>query len=414
LPRGFAARVIGYEALQEFIPLYPLYALLFAQHGLSTGEISALFALWSATAVVAEVPSGALGDRFPRHRLLAVAAVVTGAGFAVWTVFPSFVVFAVGFVLWGLGGSVVSGTFEAYVYDTLSVHRAVRSYQRIIARSRAAGLTLNLAATLLASPLFGLGGYTAVGAVSVGACLAAAAVAATLPGDRRPGPQEAAQEAAQDAQQEAEHEAEQDLDQAGYLELLRTGTREAARSVPVRHAVLLAALLPAFLIFDEYFPLLGRDLGAATSVVPLLIALTVAAQAGGALAGERCTPAQVPAALVIAAVLLAIGALSGHPAGFAAIAAGYGLMQMTIVVAETHLQASITGSARATVTSVSGLLGELLSIGLFAGIAVGSAALSLVTLICLLAAAIVPVAWLSRRWLTRGAGRFGPSPDTEG
>ena len=78
--------------------------------------------------------------------------------------------------------------------------------------------------------------------------------------------------------------------------------------------------------------------------------------------------------------------------------AGYALAQLSMVVAETRLQAVIRGPARATVTSVSGLLSELCAIATFAAFAVGAAWLSLVALVCLLAAAWLPLALATRRW----------------
>ncbi len=58
-----------------------------------------------------------------------------------------------------------------------------------------------------------------------------------------------------------------------------------------------------------------------------------------------------------------------RPLGFVAVAIGYGALQAAIVVAETDLQHRIEGRARATVTSVSGLLSELGAIGLYAFVA---------------------------------------------
>lgn len=54
---------MGWTALSELVPLYPLYALLFLDTGLSAAEISLLFAAWSVTALLTEVPAGALADR---------------------------------------------------------------------------------------------------------------------------------------------------------------------------------------------------------------------------------------------------------------------------------------------------------------------------------------------------------------
>ena len=58
---------MGWAALSELVPYYPLYALLFLDTGLSEAQISVLFALWSITAFVAEVPTGALADRWSRR-----------------------------------------------------------------------------------------------------------------------------------------------------------------------------------------------------------------------------------------------------------------------------------------------------------------------------------------------------------
>jgi hypothetical protein len=148
--------------------------------------------------------------------------------------------------------------------------------------------------------------------------------------------------------------------------------------------VLLAALVPAFLAFDEYFGLLAVDVGASLAWVPLLVALTVAAQAVGAALAPRLPMHRLGPVLVGAGLLVAAGAVAARPLGFVAVAIGYGALQAAIVVAETDLQHRIEGRARATVTSVSGLLSELGAIGLYAFVALGSAAASTATLIALL------------------------------
>ena len=94
------------------MPIYPLYALLFADTGLSDAQISVLFAVWSVVGIVAEVPSGALADHVGHRTALVAGAVVQAVGYACWVVFPGFAGFAAGFVLWGLGGALASGAQE--------------------------------------------------------------------------------------------------------------------------------------------------------------------------------------------------------------------------------------------------------------------------------------------------------------
>ena len=64
---GSAAAGSAGRCWSDAVPLYPLYALLFTDTGLSGGQISLLFAIWSTVGIVAEVPTGALADRFSRR-----------------------------------------------------------------------------------------------------------------------------------------------------------------------------------------------------------------------------------------------------------------------------------------------------------------------------------------------------------
>ena len=65
---------MGWAALSELVPYYPLYALLFLDTGLSTTQISVLFGIWSVTGFVCEVPSGALADRWSRRGVVVLAS----------------------------------------------------------------------------------------------------------------------------------------------------------------------------------------------------------------------------------------------------------------------------------------------------------------------------------------------------
>ena len=366
-----------------------MYGLLFTDHGLSATQISTLFVIWSTTGFVLEVPSGAWADTYSRRKLLILGALISGLGYAVWIAVPSFPGFALGFVLWGASSALMSGTYEAFVYDELAARNQTGRYARLLGFARSSSFVANLAATALAAPLFSLGGYTLAGIVSVFSGVVQAAIAWSLP-EAKP------VETARDSDEPGAKAAF-----AGYLGMLRSGVAEVLTSRLVRRAVVLVALLGGFTAFDEYFPLLAREAGASTGAIPLLIAGTVAAQAiGGALAGSayRLPAATFAIGLGATAVLIASGSLSRSAWGFLPIALGYGVLQLVIVVAEARLQDSITGRARATVTSVSGLFAEVFAIAVYAGFAVGSVWFTMSILVAaltiplVLAAFVVPFA----------------------
>ncbi|GAA3053992.1 MFS transporter [Pseudonocardia yunnanensis] len=350
--------MLGWALLADVIPLYPLYALLFADSGLSGAEISALFAIWSAVGVVAEVPSGALADRFSRRACLVAAGVLQAFGYGAWVLLPSFAGFALGFVLWGLGGVLVSGAQEALLYDGLVAAGAEEQYARVNGWVTAAELIAQLPAALAATVLYAVGGFPLVGWVSVGVCLAAAAMASRLPEPPRGSGTD-----------------EDPEDELGYLATLRAGLVVAANRPGVRAVVVATALLAAFDAVEEYFPLIVAGWGVPTAFVPVAdLPIVLAGVVGAALAGRAGRLGSVSLAVVLAAAMFLFGAagLADHPAGIAAVAVFYGAYRCVLVVVDARLQERIESRSRATVTSVAGVGTDIATFGVYAAWAVGS------------------------------------------
>ncbi|MBM7806891.1 putative MFS family arabinose efflux permease [Geodermatophilus bullaregiensis] len=333
------------------MPVYPLYALLFLDSGLSPAQVSGLFALWSVTGLLAEVPTGVLADRWSRRGALVLAGVLEAAGFAVWTAAPGPAGFATGFVLWGVGGALVSGAAEALVYDGLAAVGAEAVYVRVHGATTATELLVQVPTALAAGVLVSAGGYALVGWVSVVVCLAAAALATRFPEPLRTAG---------------------DDDPAS----LPTAVRTALRRPGLRRVVLAVALLGGLDALEEYFPVMARDQGVATAVVPAaVLGVALAGAAGAALAGRvgRLPSRALPGLLGLSAVLLAAGALGSGPVALTAVALSYGVYLAVLVVGEARLQEQAPAVVRATVTSVAGLGVELAALLVFAAWALGGA-----------------------------------------
>lgn len=403
VPRGLALRATGFYALTDLIPLYAVYALLFAEHGLSTAQISSLFAIWSITAFVLEIPSGAWADLVPRRRLLVLSSAVYATAFGTWMVAPGYAGFAAGFVLWGVSSSLLSGTFESYLYDELADVEATASFPRLLGYARSAAMGCNLVATLAAAPLMAAGGYALVGWASVGVALLQGLVGLTLPAAPRAAP----------AQEHRPGIARR------YVGMLVTGLGEVRRVRVVRNGMLLAALLLGTTAYDEYFSLLALDKGAAESVVPLLVGLTVVGQVvGTALAGRTADLAGRTLAygVAVGGALLVLAAFVAQPFAFVAIGLGYGMVGNATVVAESRLQDVIEGEARATVTSVMGVVSEIASVGVFAAFALAAALVGVSTGFALICSLVLVVAALTPGWLpARMPATFNrrPAPDAD-
>ncbi|MFG1708719.1 MFS transporter [Nonomuraea sp. M3C6] len=346
-----------YTFLGEFILLYPVYTLLFIDTGLSVAETSSLFVIWSVTGMVLEVPSGAWADAVSRRLILCLGPLLAGLGYALWLTFPSYWAFALGFVLWGAEGALVSGAYEALAYEELERRGEQGRYATVMGRATSVGLVANAAAIGLAVPVFAAGGYLAIGAASVLACVLCAATALALP----------------------EHRTRGGTD-GGYLAILKAGIREARTDRGVLNALLLVSFVTAIWgALEEYVPFLGAETGVAKTAIPLLILVVwIGATAGGLLSGaaQRLPARWYALTIGLAALAMAAGAISGHPAGFLLIAVAFGAFQLTGVVADVRLQERITGAARATVTSVAGLGVNLVTLAVYVTYGAASSHLS--------------------------------------
>ena len=179
--RTLRSRALTYYATRDLIPFYGVYALLFADHGLSASAISSLLIIWSAVSFLAEVPSGAWADVIDRRLLLMTSGALFAAGFATWVLWPTYAGFALGFVLWGVSGALMSGTFESLLYDALVDRGEENGYTRLMGWASASQVVAATIGIAVAGPLFRLGGYALVGWVSVGVALVHTLLAATLP-----------------------------------------------------------------------------------------------------------------------------------------------------------------------------------------------------------------------------------------
>lgn len=394
-------RVLAYYATRDLVPLYGVYALLFRDNGVSPAQLSSLFLIWSVASFVFEVPSGAWADTVGRRGLLVLSGLIYAVGFAMWVVWPAYPGFALGFVLWGLSSAIMSGTFEAWLYDELAARAATEEYSRIIGWANATAMAANLLATALCGVLFAWGGYGLVGWTSVGVALTHACLAWSLPS----APKVAGADPADDEALVGEGLLHR------YFDMLEAGIREAMHHSAVRHLVLISALLLGLTAYDEYFPLVAREAGASTAQVPVAVAVVVAGQfVGTALAGRtsRMGRRTMGGVVAVAAALISLGAISGSLAGFGAIAVGYGLLHNAIIVSEARLQSVITGPARATVTSVAGLSSEVVALAVYAMFALGSGWLSFAVLVAILGVPTLAVAAAITRWLplARDANRL--------
>jgi MFS family permease len=119
---------------------YPVFSILFLDFGLTLSQFAILNAVWAATIVLCEVPSGALADSFGRRNLLVFAGSLMVVEIALWAFVPRgnlellFWAFVVNRILSGMAEAAASGADEALAYDSLQQQGDSADWGRVLER----------------------------------------------------------------------------------------------------------------------------------------------------------------------------------------------------------------------------------------------------------------------------------------
>ena len=117
---------------------YPVFTILFLDFGLSLGQFAILNAVWAATIVLMEVPSGALADIIGRRKLMITAGALMIGEMLILCLVPGgdptllFPVFLFNRILSGTAEAAASGADEALAYDSLKNEGMEYKWPRVL------------------------------------------------------------------------------------------------------------------------------------------------------------------------------------------------------------------------------------------------------------------------------------------
>lgn len=118
----------------------PLLVLIQRRRGMDLFEIGVLTAIFSITIVILEVPTGGLADAWGRRRVSMAAYFVMAASLLLLAVSGSFALFAMTFVLYGVGRALISGALEAWFVDQVLALGPEEELQRSLAHGNTVAL----------------------------------------------------------------------------------------------------------------------------------------------------------------------------------------------------------------------------------------------------------------------------------
>lgn len=346
--------------LDDLILIYPVYAIMMQEAGVSAVELSGLFIAWSLAALLFEIPSGVLGDRVNRKLYIGCGALVSGSGYLVWLFWPSLPGFALGFVLWSLGGAIRSGTLEALLYDCLKAQGQTAQFSRYYGR----GVAASGAGVVVAMALGGIAaseGFTLPLVLSALAPAGSALLIFSMPSPGS-GSQTAMGEAEPDAlHPEALGTEELPREAGGLFTTLRSALDDMRGAAGGERHLLRIAAMGVFLVgvpqvLDEYVGLLLDETGTLTLAgVGVLYGISAGAFALGGGLGHWFDGFSLRRLAMVggAAHILLAAVLTGSPYVMTPALTVYFFVLGALSVALTSaLQHAITSAARATVMSL--------------------------------------------------------------
>lgn len=130
----------GHQFLDRFAMgvIVAVTALALQGRGLRVSEIGALFALYAAVTMLAELPFGGIADGVGRKPVFMLATVASLMASVVFILSDAFWPLAASFGLVGLGRALRSGTLDAWYVEGLHTHAPGVEIQPLIARAQAA------------------------------------------------------------------------------------------------------------------------------------------------------------------------------------------------------------------------------------------------------------------------------------
>ena len=159
----------GFAFFNKFLLLTPVYAIFMLENGLTDLQLSTMFIISSVATILGQMPITFVTNRLGQRWAMIVGQILKIIAILLWLIYPTYIGFVIGMVLWGVQAGFRSVAFEGLVYDSVMESGHRREYTRILGR-KSTYESIGVALSAFGSLLMFLG-YTWVTLASVFAIL---------------------------------------------------------------------------------------------------------------------------------------------------------------------------------------------------------------------------------------------------
>lgn len=142
LPRSVVLKYYVYKAVSSAHLSGPIWVLFLLSREMSYTQVGLLDSVFAATLLLAEIPTGYIGDRIGRRNGLLVSTMLGSIGSIGFAFGFSFGAFAVMYAILAIGRTFRSGTESAWLYDILKERMDESEFARVNGRGNAVGLVV--------------------------------------------------------------------------------------------------------------------------------------------------------------------------------------------------------------------------------------------------------------------------------
>lgn len=249
--RRFVNNIYCFSFFNALMVLMPVYAIFMQEHGISDVQLSTLFMLWCVGAMIFQIPAAWLNRFMGGKKAILLGQLAKVASFILWFAAPNYWGFAAGMVLWGLQGAIYNVSYESLLYDELKAQHNCELYCKVLGRRKALS-TIGSALSAGGSLLLFLG-YDFILAATVASMLISTVFIARI-----------------DVKANAKKSRRKQGKQVSFVKIMKMGVKAVTRTSCTLYLLLIAVMLSNFSYIDDYFSVIGLEIGLDKKLVGLV------------------------------------------------------------------------------------------------------------------------------------------------
>lgn len=137
--------------LQLWMPVWVLY--LQVERGLSLTQITLLDGPFWLVVMLAEVPTGAVADRWGRKPSLVLGALTFSAAIALFGLASTYPILLLSYLVWGISLTLISGANSAFLFESLAALGRPEQFRKCAGRAQAFAIIAGMIGVLVGAPL---------------------------------------------------------------------------------------------------------------------------------------------------------------------------------------------------------------------------------------------------------------------